>query len=211
MSSSLGARASRPQILADHFRGYLPHWERGETPQAITFRLADSLPKKLLDAWSQELSALSEEDQAEGRRQRITESLDAGYGACWLAHPEIAREVEMALRHFDNERYHLHGWCIMPNHVHVIITPIQTTSLSSILHGWKSFTGKRINSILGRQGMVWQPEYFDRMIRHQEHFLAALHYVEQNPVAAGLCAKPQDWPFSSARSTPRAGETPALP
>lgn len=206
MPASLGARASRP--LVDHFRGYLPHWERGETPQAITFRLADSLPKTLLESWAHELSALPDEKRSEERRRRIGAALDAGYGACWLARPQIGKIVEDALHHADNDRYRLHGWCVMPNHVHVVISPVEGLSLSAILFGWKSFTAKQINRVLGRRGAVWQPEYFDRMIRSQEHFDVALWYAEQNPVKAGLCARPEDWPFSSARL---AGGTPALP
>ena len=102
----------------------------------------------------------------------------------------------------------------MPNHVHALLTPLPGFELSGILHSWKSFTAKAINRLLDRQGAVWQRESFDRYIRDAHHFGVAVDYIEQNPVAAGLCASEDDWPFSSARrreADDEAGETPAPP
>ncbi len=131
------------------------------------------------------------------RRERFEGLLDAGHGEGLLARPEIGALVQQALRHFDGNRYFLHAWCVMPNHVHVLVTPLKGFSLSSLVHSWKSFTAKAINSALGREGTVWFEEYFDRAIRDEAHFSAAKDYIEDNPVKAGLCAAPGDWPFSS--------------
>jgi putative DNA methylase len=197
LADALGARASRPH-KAEHDRGYLPHWEAGETPQFITFRLADALPRRLLDSWKQELAHLSSEQRDLERRKRIEAALDQGHGACILRNPQIARLVENALLHFDGTRYRLHAWIIMPNHVHVLITPLHGNSLSSILHSWKSFSAKEVNKLLGRTGQLWQEEYFDRMIRDDTHWHNAMRYIEENPVTARLCERPEDWPFGSA-------------
>ncbi len=86
----------------------------------------------------------------------------------------------------------------MPNHVHVLLTPKPGISLSSRVHGWKPFTALTINRRMGRGGAVWAEEYVDRVIRDESHFEIALAYVENNPVKAGLCITPRDWPFSSA-------------
>ena len=103
-----------------------------------------------------------------------------------------------ALKHFDGERYHLHAWCVMPNHVHVLVTPLGRHTLSSIVHSWKSHTANRANKRLGRRGAVWMPEYFDRAVRDERHFIAAVEYIENNPVQAGLCEQATDWEWSSA-------------
>ncbi len=58
-----------------------------------------------------------------------------------------------ALKHFDGERYYLHAWCVMPNHVHVAFEPIDPYELGAIVGSWKSFTAKVINRNLGRDGM----------------------------------------------------------
>ncbi|MHB1560544.1 MAG: REP-associated tyrosine transposase, partial [Isosphaeraceae bacterium] len=197
LADALGARASRPPKTI-HSRGYLPHWEVGARPQAITFRLADSLPQSLLESWKAELDRLPAEQSAKRRRQAIEAALDQGIGACHLRRPEIARLVEDALLHFDGTRYDLQAWTIMPNHVHALIVPLHGNSLSSIVHSWKSFTAKQANARLGLSGQFWQEEYFDRMIRDEDHWYNTVAYIEENPVKAGLCARAEEWPFGSA-------------
>ena len=91
------------------------------------------------------------------------------------------------------------AYCLMPNHVHVILVPSTTVSLSSIMHSIKSFSAKEANRILGRQGRFWNNDYFDRFIRDEAHFNRTVEYIEMNPVKARLCSKPEDWPYGSAR------------
>jgi len=181
-----------------HSRGYLPHWEAGEVPQSITFRLADSLPTTLLDRWSDELRNMPAEEAALERRRRIETALDQGHGSGALSELPIGDLVEQALLHFDADRYRLHAWSIMPNHVHALATPINDCTLSAIAHSWKSFTAKTANALLNRKGAFWAPEYFDRAIRDEAHYVNALRYIAMNPVKAGLCVKSEDWRFSSS-------------
>ena len=181
-----------------HSRGYLPHWEAGEIAQSITFRLADSLPKAVLERLHNDLRYLPATDQTMKRRIRIEEALDRGRGSAILSNPTIGEIVEVALLHFDAQRYRIHAWCIMPNHVHALLTPLADWTLSAITHSWKSFTSKRANVLLGKQGAFWAPEYYDRAIRDGEHYTTAVNYIAKNPVKANLCATPEDWRFSSA-------------
>jgi REP element-mobilizing transposase RayT len=195
MTGSPGRRAFRPPLAIVtewHSRGRVPHWEAGEVPQSINFRLADSLPRDAVER------ALRERTSA-AQRERFEAFLDAGHGESLLARPAIGAIVEKALLKFDAVRYRLHAWCVMPNHVHALATPMEDVSLSSIVHSWKSFTAKAINAEVGRRGRVWFEEYFDRAVRNIDHYDAAVAYIEANPVIAGLCAEPEDWPFSSAR------------
>jgi putative DNA methylase len=193
-----------------HSRGYLPHWEAGEVPQSLTFRLADSLPAVVLERFRHELAHLEENEAAIKRRIRIDHALDSSYGHAWLADPRIAELVEYSLLYSDGDRYRLHAWTIMPNHVHVLATPLGTHSLSEILQVWKSFTARKANEILRRKGTFWAPEYFDRAIREEVHFENALAYVVMNPVKAGLCDAPEEWRFSSVWRG-RAGEVARAP
>ena len=98
-------------------------------------------------------------------------------------------------RHYD-----LHAYVIMPNHVHALITQRDGERLAYVVGAWKGWTAKQINRAAGREGPLWQRDYFDRYIRDEEHFLECIHYIEQNPVRAGLVATPQDWRFGSASS-----------
>lgn len=170
-------------------RGYLPHFDTPEVIQAITFRLSDSLP---IEAMERIRTSFSDED----RTAEVDVFLDGGYGSCLLAQNKIADMVERALLHFDGDRYRLLAWVIMPNHVHVVVQP--AVPLAELLHSWKSYTGKAINRLIGGAGVVWQPDYFDRFIRNQHHLHAAIHYVEYNPVKAGLCREATEWRWGSA-------------
>jgi len=186
-----------------HSRGYLPHFDGGEITQAVTIRLADSLPHSMLERWRMEFQSLaattSEEQIKTELRKRIENWLDQGYGQCNLRNPQVAEAVQKALLYFDQERYRLVAWVIMPNHVHLILTPCLGQSLSRIMHSLKSFTATEANKLLRKTGSFWQKDYYDRYIRDEKHFAAALAYVENNPVKAGLCQQAADWLFSSAK------------
>ena len=86
----------------------------------------------------------------------------------------------------------------MPNHVHSLMTRFEECELSDILHPLKSFSAHEANKILRRDGQFWIEDYFDRYIRNEQHFEKTVRYIENNPVKAGLCLKPEDWPYSSA-------------
>jgi REP element-mobilizing transposase RayT len=131
--------------------------------------------------------------------QQIDHELDSGLGAWWLRRPEIAALVQNALLHFDGDRCRLLAWCVMPNHVHVVIEILGNRSLSDIVRSWKSFTSRRANVLLGRSGPFWHADYFDRYMRDEEHLARTIEYVEQNPVKAGLIDIAADWLWSSAR------------
>src|SRR6266436_9344672 len=123
-----------------------------------------------------------------------------GSEACSLRDPVIATMVQDALQYFDGERYKLFAWTIMPNHVHALVEQIVGFPLGDIVHAWKSFTAKKANKQLARTGVFWEPDYFDRYIRDRAHFEAAVHYIHENPVKAGLVARADDWRWSSAWS-----------
>ncbi|MBI5814880.1 MAG: transposase [Nitrospinae bacterium] len=159
--------------------------------------------------WKGELANEPELKRNEEFRNRVEDYLDNGPGVRWLADGRIAGMVARALAKFDGERYMLHAWAVMPNHVHALFSPCGGHAISSILQSWKSFTAKEAKKTLGLDGKFWQPEYFDRAIRNERHFFMAREYIENNPVKAGLVAQPQDWPWSSASSPRSAGVPPA--
>jgi putative DNA methylase len=187
-------------------RGYLPHFDAPGIRQMINYRLQDAMPANRRQEW-EALLAIADERE---RIIQLESYLDAGHGECHLQQPEIAALVQENPLHFDGARYRLLAWVVMPNHVHALIETSQTP-LAEILHGWKSFTGKAANRLLGRAGEFWQAEYFDRYIRDEAHFGKAVRYIENNPVKAGLVKLPTEWPFGSARfrSARSAGGSPA--
>jgi REP element-mobilizing transposase RayT len=107
-------------------------------------------------------------------------------GKCWLRRSEVSAVVEEALRFFDGQRYVLGHYVIMPNHVHVVVRPVEGHLLKDILHSWKSFTSHKLNELLGRQGKLWQEESFDCIVRTGAQLDKIAFYIQENPAKAGL-------------------------
>jgi putative DNA methylase len=185
--------------LGWHSRGYLPHFDGGELAQFITFRLNDSLPRNLLLRWKEELRFEPSAQASSIMRRRVEAYLDQGHGSCYLRDRRVAEMVQNALLFHDRMKYKLVAWVVMPNHAHMLCTPCAEYSLAGIMHSVKSFTASEANKILNRSGRFWQKEYFDRYIRNARQFSKTVAYIENNPVKANLCERPEDWPFSSAR------------
>lgn len=106
-----------------------------------------------------------------------------------MKNPAIADLVESALKHFDQGRYELLCWCVMPNHVHVVVQPHPALELGDIEHSWKSYTAHQANKLLRRSGVFWQPEPYDHLIRDEEDLEHSIEYILAHPKAAGLL----DW------------------
>ncbi len=204
-------------------RGYHPHVESPQLIQHVTFHLADSLPRQVVEKMATELESVPPSLRDTEREKRVAAYLDAGRGSCVLCIPELAELVQHTLLHFQGERYRLFAWCIMPNHVHVLFQAAEGWTMGSIVGSWKKFTARRINIYLKEQGMggvptgvsvgqepgvrarlvfglplVWHRDYFDRYIRNNGHFETVVNYIHNNPVKAGLVKRAEDWRWSSA-------------
>jgi REP element-mobilizing transposase RayT len=150
--------------------------------------LVDSVDDSLDKAWLDKVKAI---DRNESRLK---------LGTCVLARPECAEIVENALLYYRGKGFLLHAWCVMPNHVHAMVTTDTTLPLNDWLESVKKFSARRINEVLGTQGSLWERESFNHLVRSMGYFGLYCEYVEANPVDAGLCESPGSWPFSSART-----------
>jgi len=119
-------------------------------------------------------------------------------GSCELNRPDIAEMVQNSIRYFDKDRYLLHAWCLMGNHVHVVYTARGESTPKVIHHSWKSFTAHKANQILGTTGEFWEAESFDHLVRSVEDLEWYMEYTELNPVTAGFCKRREEWKWSSA-------------
>lgn len=203
-------------FLGWHERGYLPHCDFPGLVQFVTFRLADSMTSSRRGEWEHLLSI---EDDRE-KRTKLEEYLDRGLGECHLRDPRVAKVAENALRHFHLDHYELLAWCIMPNHVHVLVHVWQKP-LWKVVQNWKVHVVnecRRMHSSERRAPsrqvvesesneprrcsalqLKWQREYWDTFMRDEVQEKTAIRYIEANPVKAKLCRMAEDWKFSSAR------------
>jgi hypothetical protein len=147
---------------------HLPHWEQEGGQVFITFRLADSLPRQTVEELKAERDALERKLTQENwldsdeewsrlktlQSRRVEDLLDAGTGSCVLRRDDIAEVMKDVLLFFEGQRYRILAWCIMPNHVHVVLTLLAEWPLAKVLHSWKSFSAKRINTLLGKSGAL---------------------------------------------------------
>jgi len=198
--------------------GSLPHWRQEGTTYFVTWRTADSMPAGRVRQWVSERDAWLKSHpspydlptRAEYDRlfpERWEHWLDECHGACELLRPEIKAVVEQALRCFDGVRYRLDELAVMPNHVHVLVTPLGEHTLSEIVQNWKSYTAHAINKQFGHKGEFWQKESFDHIVRHADDMERFRAYIRAQQVDA---ASPPRTVESEA-SPPRTVESEASP
>ena len=176
----------------------LPHLYVIGEPLFITFRLHDSLPSH---------RAFQAGNLTSGKAFVAMDRLldRARTGPAFLRQPAIARKVVASLQYgVEIGHYQMHSWVIMPNHVHLLLTP--NVSVPKLLGSLKTATAKRANLILGRTGgTFWQAESYDHRVRTEGEFRRIKRYIEINPVAACLAANPEEYPWSSAFPAPASG------
>jgi len=189
------------------YQRHLPHYQPPGATLFITFRLAGSLPRAVIDELLAEQrrvdQALGQFTDAEERACRAyqearrlfgrwDESLAANRdGPHWLAEPRIAKMVADSLHYRDGRIVQLEAFCIMPNHVHLVCTPLENPgggyhALTAILHSLKRYTAREANKMLTRRGTFWQQESYDHAVRDEGEFRRIVAYVLNNPVKAGL-------------------------
>ena len=128
--------------------------------------------------------------------------LDSGIsGPLYLRRPEIADMVVAAIHDGESKfgRYQLHAYVVMPNHVHLLVTPnvVATRWLGPL----KGFTAHQANQLPDHHGKpLWQDESYDHLVASEVQFDRIQSYIEENPVKAGLVSEPQEHPWSSAAS-----------
>lgn len=209
-----------------YFERKLPHYQPAEATYFITFRLANSLPaevvERLKEERKKELSTVEQDAILSYKTQKkyfgkYDEYLDrVSHGPKWLSNDKVSKIVSESLHYWDGKRYTLICYCIMPNHVHLVIEMLSNevresgnlsnkTSgqfdklsyvLSPIMHSIKRYTAREANAILNRTGAFWQHESYDHVVRNGEELERIIWYVLNNPVKAGLVEDWQQWKWT---------------
>lgn len=175
------------------YRRRLPHWHKIDRSTFITWRLHGSLPA----GWQPKRDELTP-GQAFVAMDRLLDACSSG--PQHLKIPHIAELVVEAMLHLGNEmrRYDLHGFVVMSNHVHMLITP--NIDVVAIMKSLKGFTARQANDVLRLSGPFWQRESYDHLVRSATEFCRIRAYIENNPVRVGLVETPAQYRWSSAWS-----------
>jgi REP element-mobilizing transposase RayT len=194
-----------------YYQRHLPHQIPAGFPIFLNWNLKGSLPQRVVDRLEQERKRLQQEPhhqhESEPQRKLRHDKLlfairdryldTAGEGPMHLKDPRTARVVVESFVWGVPQRYELYAFVVMANHVHVLLRP--KVALKVITQGIKGYTSHRINGIQDARGRVlWQDECYDHWARDEEEMHRIIEYIENNPVVAGLCQRPEDWPWSSA-------------
>ena len=195
-----------------HYWSHGPHYQFRDSIVFITWRLAGTLPSHILKLFRQ---LTSEQDNQEKTRdlqniKQETPSLFKLYQeydlelAKWndpgfsLNEERLARIITCALHYHEGKKYELHAYCVMSNHVHLLIRALKQDNenyyhIADLLQALKRYTANEINKRLGKSGNLWDDYYFDRIIRNEQYYHNVVNYILMNPVAAGLVKHPEDW------------------
>ena len=188
-----------------------PHWDQPGALTFVTFRLADSMPKAVVQRWLSEqrrwlasrgyenfdLTSDAAFEQLpkdlrhaflKMKKQGWHRSLDQCHGKCWMRQPAMAQMMAETLLHFEAERYDMERFVIMPNHVHLLVQMRAGLVLRKQCESWTRYSGREINRQLGRSGEFWQSEPFDHVVRSLAQFEYLRRYIVENPVKARLGA-----------------------
>ena len=111
-------------------------------------------------------------------------------------------DIVLAALFFLREKgyYRLYSFVIMPEHLHLIILPQNKKTVSQIMHSLKSYTAKKINSLLGRDGKIWQDGFYERIIRSENDLSEKANYIENNPLRKKLVEESEKYFYSSAHN-----------
>jgi REP element-mobilizing transposase RayT len=213
------------------YRRNLPHYQPPYSQFFVTFRLADSIPVRIIAQFKNEqkftMQTVQRDQSDNGTEKRIGASrkntfarfdalLDgAEAGPTWLGDDRIAQVVKNAIHFRDGKTFSLLAYCIMPNHVHLVVdmdgfpyTPKKTRDgvsryiITDAIGSLKKLTAGKANIILHRSGAFWQHESYDHVVRNGKELRRIINYVLNNPVKARLVSNAKDWKWSYTKFSP---------
>ena len=180
----------------------IAHWQMEGAIYHVAFHLADSVPSQQLAEWREARQyykvlrdsrdgELTDDEVAAMRQvydEKIERYLSSGHGCCALHDRTVAEEVGRILENRNGVEYALHLWTIMPNHLHVIVSPFAGHEMKKIVDGWKSIMAHVVARRSGMWAPIWQRDYYSRIIRTSDEYQRQVNYVWHNPESAGLQA-----------------------
>ncbi len=196
------------------YRRNLPHINKEYSYYFVTFRLFGSLQKEIIIELKKYyytnkkiILNLNTSESLKSKKlydlQKKYFGLFDGYldtnKECinYLCEPRISKIVSDSIKYRDGREYRLNCFCIMPNHVHMVVYVKRFDKpFYRIMQSLKRHSARQSNIILNREGSFWHEESYDHIIRNPQEYFNIINYILYNPVKAGLVKNESDWKWS---------------
>lgn len=198
-----------------YYKRNLSHYQPDGGDFFCTFRLIGSLPKDVIDRYKHQNHLLEQvfrqknisKAELSSRKFSNFDNLLDKYSLnnLWLRKPKIAQIVAEKIHALDSQKYQLISFCIMPNHVHLLVKLFEQNiseenskryPLTTILKQIKGSTAVQCNKVLKRSGQFWQHESYDHLVRDSDEREKIIRYILQNPVKAGFVSNWKNWSWT---------------
>lgn len=193
-----------------YYRRNLPHFQFDQSYYFITFRLYNSLQREVIDYlknyYRKNKNEILKIKDPDLRSDKLYELQKRYFGIfdrhldtnreCinYLCDPRISGIVKKSIEFRDGQDYETIAYCIMPNHVHLLIHVQRFLKpLYKIMQSLKRHTGRESNKIINRLGSFWHEESYDHIVRNERELININNYIMNNPVKAGLVSNADDW------------------
>lgn len=193
----------------EFFQRKLPHLQPEGCILAITIRYRFDLPNDvlmMLHKMKKEYNEIKKNLQQEeyiNFKDYSYEMYDdylSKYNSCKinLLQPEYLSKIKENLHEWQDKKYFLYAYCVMPNHVHILLRPLTDENgsfyaLSGIIHTFKRRTSGFFAKLPHYRSPFWQNEYYDHAIRDERDFSNQLQYILNNPVKAKFVEDYKSW------------------
>jgi putative transposase len=106
--------------------------------------------------------------------------------------------IEILYRFRAEKKYLVHEFVVMPNHFHLLLTPLRPNTVERCLGLIKGSFSYQASRSFGFPADIWQPSFMDRRVRDFSEYQRFKNYIHQNPIKSHSCTRPEDFPFGSA-------------
>ena len=119
---------------------------------------------------------------------------------CFVGDQDFSVYTDRLKQYSEEFSVDIHAWVLMTNHVHLLVTPKKTGSVSKMMQALGRYYVRYFNRMYCRTGTLWEGRFKSNLVQTERYFLACQRYIELNPVRAAMVSDPGDYVWSSYQS-----------
>ena len=119
---------------------------------------------------------------------------------CFFSDDDYLFYMELLAEQASKSGCKIHAWCLMSNHVHLLVSPQEQSSAGSLMKGIGQRYVQYVNRTYGRSGTLWEGRFRSCLVQSESYVLACYRYIEMNPVRAKMVTHPAEYRWSSYRA-----------